>query len=208
MNADQKDIGAGFWLRWVLASFLGFAVGGMIGGFIMFAFHGELWILGFAFFGPIFGAAGGIVQWFVLRRYVARSGGWVLATAAGYTLATVAAALIFSLPYSDSAVAGMVAFAIVAGVAGGVLQWLVLRQKVAHAGWWLLASILGLFVGMGIGGPMAMTLGQSGRVLEPTIVFGILFGVGVGAIPGAALVWFLRHPKSRPGAEVVSQSAK
>jgi hypothetical protein len=208
MNADQRDIGIGFWLRWVIASFLGFAVGGMIGGFIMFAFHGELWRLGFAFFGPIFGAAGGIVQWFVLRQYIARSGGWVLATAVSYTLATVAAPLIFSLPYSDPAVAGMVTFAAVAGIVGGILQWLVLRRKIPHAGWWMLASILGLVLGMGIGGPVAMTLGQAGRELEATVVFGILFGVGVGAIPGAALVWLLKHPKSGLRAEAASQGAR
>ena len=198
MNTNQNHIGAGFWLRWVLASFLGFAVGGMIGGFVMFAFQGEFWILGFAFFGPIFGAAGGIMQWFVLRRYVARSRGWILATAVGYTLATAAAVSILSLHDSDPAVVGMVAFVIVAGVAGGLLQWLVLRHKVTHAGWWLLASILGLVVGMGIGGPIARTFGQNGRVLEPTIVFGVLFGLGVGAIPGAVLVWLLRQSESGP----------
>ena len=196
MNIDQNHVGKGFWLRWVIASFMGFAVGGMIGAFIMFAFQGELWILGFALFGPIFGAAGGIVQWFVLRRYVAQSQGWILATAVGYTLATVAAALIFSFHYSDPTVVGMVAFATVAGIAGGILQWLILRQKVAHAGWWVLASALGLSVGMGMGGPIATTLGQTGRVIEPTIVFGILFGLGVGAIPGAALAWLLRQSES------------
>ena len=196
MNTNQNDVGKGLWLQWVLASFLGFAVDGIVGGFAMFAFQGEFWILGLALFGPIFGVVGGIVQWFVLRRYVARSGGWVLATAVGYTLATVAAALIFSFPYSDPAVAGMVAFGTVAGVAGGILQWLVLRQQVARAGWWVLASILGLVVGMGIGGPVARSLGQAGRVIEPTIVFGFLFGVGVGGIPGAVLVWLLRQSKS------------
>ncbi len=196
MNTDQKNVGRGFWLRWVLASFLGFAVGGVVGGFAMFAFDDELWIAGFALFGAIFGAAGGAMQWLVLRRHVAQTGGWALATAVCYTLAGITTALIFSLPSSAVAVAGLVAFATVAGVAGGILQWLILRRKLARAGWWVLASILGLMVGMGIGGPVAMTLGQAGRVIEPTIVFGILFGVGVGAIPGAALVWLLRQSPS------------
>jgi hypothetical protein len=196
MNTNQNNVGGGFWLRWVLASFLGFAVGGVVGGFAMFAFDDELWMAGFALFGAIFGATGGAMQWLVLRRYVAYTGGWALATAVGYTLAGITTTLIFSLPSSAVAVAGLVAFATVAGVAGGILQWLILRRKLARAGWWVLASILGLMVGMGIGGPVAMTLGQAGRVIEPTIVFGILFGVGVGAIPGAALVWLLRQSPS------------
>lgn len=194
MNTNQNRVGRSFWLRWVLASFLGFAVGGVLGGFTMFAFQDELWILGFALFGAMFGAAGGAMQWLVLRRHVVQSGGWVLATAVGYTLAMVATALIFR--YSDVVITGVVAFGTVAGVAGGILQWLVLRQKVAHASWWVLASILGLVLGLGIGGPVATSLGQTGHELEATVVFGILFGLGVGAIPGAALVWLLRQSHS------------
>lgn len=203
MNSNQ--VGKGFWFRWVLASFVGFAMGGVLGGFAMFAFDGDLWIAGFALFGALFGVAGGIMQWLVLRQYVAQTGGWVLATAVGYTLAATTTALIFT--YSDIAVAGMVAFGTVAGILGGLLQWLVLRRKVAHAGWWVLANTLGLVVGMGIAGPLAISLGQAGRVIEPTIVFGTLFGVGVGAIPGTALVWLFRHPRSGQGAEAANQRA-
>jgi hypothetical protein len=196
MNTERTTVGWGFWLRWVLASFLGFAIGGVLGGFAIFTFDDELWIVGFAVFGAMFGVAGGIMQWFVLRRHLAQSGGWVLATAVGYTLAAITTALIFNLPSSNVAVAGLVAFGTVAGIVCGILQWLVLRQKVAHAGWWVPASTLSLVVGMGIGGPVAITLGQAERVIESTIVFGILFGVGVGAIPGAALVWLLRQSPS------------
>jgi hypothetical protein len=208
MNTNQNHAERDFWFRWVLASFLGFAVGGVLGGFTMFAFRGDLWILGFALFGAMFGAAGGIMQWLVLRRYVARSGGWVLATAVGYTLAVIATAWIFDLPYSNLAVAGMVAFATVAGIAGGIFQWFVLRRHVAHAGWWMLASTLGLIVGMGLGGPVAMTVGQKGHELEATVVFGILFGVGVGAIPGAVLAWLLRQSGSALSERIATQGAR
>jgi hypothetical protein len=208
MDTNQNHVGRNFWLQWVSASFLGFAIGGVLGGFTMFAFSGDLWILGFALFGAMFGAAGGIMQWMVLRRYIIQIGGWVLATTVGYSLAALTTALSFSLPSSDVAVVGLVVFGTVAGIVCGIWQWFVLRQRVAHAGWWVLASILGLIVGMGIGGPVAMSLGQAGRVIEPTIVFGVLFGLGVGAIPGAVLVWLLRQSESGSSERIATRGAQ
>jgi len=208
MNTKQNNVGWGFWLRWVVASFLGFVVGGVVGGFAGYAID-EFGIAGLAVFGAMFGAIGGVMQWLVLRRHVAQTGGWVVATAVGYTLAGITTALIFRLFMNTSAaLVGIVAFGAVAGVVGGIMQWLVLRRNVARAGWWVLASILGLVVGMGVGAPVAMALGQAGHVIESTVVFGILFGAGVGAIPGAALVWLLRQSESGSSAGTAAQGAR
>lgn len=196
MNTTQNAVGWGFWLRWMLASFLGFAMGGVLGGVTLYVFAFGEGFAGLIVFGAIFGAAGGTMQWLVLRRNVNQTGGWVLATAIGCTLAGIGTELVLRrLPFSDAFIA-LYAFAAMAGIGEGILQWLVLRRKVARAGWWVLASILGLTVGMGIGGPIAITLGQAGSAIEASIVAGVLFGLGVGAIPGAVLVWLLRQSTS------------
>ena len=59
-NTERTQVGWGFWLWWVLASAVGFAV---------------------------VRAGVGIAQWFVLRRHVSRAGWWVLASTVGYAVA-------------------------------------------------------------------------------------------------------------------------
>ena len=88
MNSNQKDLGWGFWLRWVLASVLGSAVGVVIGGFAGSAI-GE-GFAGMGAVGVIFGALLGTMQWLVMRKYVALTSWWALATAFGYFLAGIA----------------------------------------------------------------------------------------------------------------------
>jgi hypothetical protein len=209
MNTYQNAIGWGFWLRWVLASLLGFAIGGVLGDVALDALASGEGFAGMIVFGAIFGAAGGMMQWLVLRRKVNQTGGWLLATAIGCTLAGIATELVFRrVPFSEALIVAMVTFPVVYGVAGGMLQWLGLRRKVARAGWWVLANILGLTVGMGIGGPIAITLAQAGNSIGASMVLGVLFGLGVGAIPGAALVWLLRQSESGLSTGTATQGAK
>ena len=68
------------------------------------------------------------------------------------------------------------------GLVAGVLQWLVLRQTVARAGWWVLASTVGWVAGI----PIGEMVGWNG------------LGAVYGAITGAVLVGLLRqsHPPS------------
>jgi len=66
-NTERTNIATGFWLRWVLASMLGFAVGAPIGNAV------TDWA-----FTALFGAAGGFMKWLVLRRQIAGAGRWVL----------------------------------------------------------------------------------------------------------------------------------
>jgi hypothetical protein len=196
MNTTLKDIGWGFWLRWVLASFLGSAAGVVIGGSAGSAI-GE-GFAGMGTVGVIFGALLGTMQWLVMRKYVALTGWWALATAFGYFLAGIATEqwVFRQVPYSQVAVPAIVSFGAVGGIVGGIMQWLILRQHVARSGWWVVVSLVGLALGIGIGGPVALTLGQTGRGVESAIVFGVLFAVGVGAIPGAMLVWLLGQDRA------------
>jgi hypothetical protein len=127
----------------------------------------------------------GSLQWLVLRRQIAGSGWWVLASIA-------AAAVVGVVAFGVGAVhppAGWVAGVGLFGTVVGVLQWLVLRQLRARAGWWVFASTAGwLAGGPGVGFVTWLVDGPLGSFLAwPTL--GIVYGV----VTGAALVWLWRQ---------------
>jgi hypothetical protein len=76
---------------------------------------------------------------------------------------------------------------VVAGFVIGVLQWVVLRQRLSQTGWWVLASA----VGWAGGGAIAIAL------VPPD--FGFLTGTVLGAVGGAAQWLFLRRYFYRAG---------
>jgi len=195
MNTNQNNVGRGYWLAWVLASIIGFVMGALLGMSVAYGlfdrdvFDATIGITG----GIVVGATGGCLQWVVLREKVARAGWWVLASALGFaiTLGTLGA-----IGINENYVMAGILFAAVFGIAGGVLQWLVLRRAgVARAGLWVPASILGSLVAA-IGLPISSAIGAAGNYGLSAIVFGLLFGAGLGAIPGAVLVWLLRQSHS------------
>jgi hypothetical protein len=138
------------------------------------------------------GATGGYFQWVVLRERIAGAGLWGLASALGFGLAI--GALIAPSTDETFAVAGLLMAAIF-GVSSGILQWLILRRKVQRAGWWLLANLLGSWVGA-IGAPVAGVIFDAGNWGLGVLTFGLVFGAGNGAITGAALLWLLRQSSS------------
>jgi hypothetical protein len=73
---------------------------------------------------------------------------------------------------------GVVVASTVVGVVVGVLQWLVLRRRIASAGWWVLATTVGVAVGGAVG--VALDARPVGGIVTP-------------AITGGALVWLLRR---------------
>jgi uncharacterized integral membrane protein len=177
MPAERRYVGWKLWLSWVLLSGIGVALG-LAGGFAVgFAIRGAIsGVASQSVFGAVFGASVGTVQWLVLRRQVSRAGWWVLATTLGMG---VGFALVRAMTSTVSKMVGggpmygLVNGALV-GTLIGAMQWLVLRWQVSRAGWWVLASALGMAVGS--------ALGQ---------VAGQLAGV---AMTGIALVWLLRQP--------------
>jgi hypothetical protein len=62
------------------------------------------------------------------------------------------------------------------------MQWLVLRRRIASAGWWVLASIVGWVIGIAV----FLAVGWF-------VAWAVGFAV-VGAITGGALVRLLRQP--------------
>jgi uncharacterized membrane protein len=94
------------------------------------------------FFIPMVSLLTGAFQSALLRRYLPRMGGWVLATAGGWLLGI----LLIVLPdwlhwrngYSDLDLAFLSL-----GLAIGIAQWLLLRRRLPHAGWWIAATVVG-----------------------------------------------------------------
>ena len=206
MTGEKAPVSWRFWLWWVLASTVGWAVGGGLSGSL-----GSIQV-GYVG-GMTVGAAGaGMLQWLVLRQRIDRAGWWVLATA--LASAIVGALIVavgvgggrnWNLTWSADpgrvvvGLAGMGLF----GAALGALQWLVLRRRIARAGWWVLAGgmgwITGAPLGAVLGGGLSGVLGWSGSgAIDWALTWG---GVGVvyGAIMGRVLVWLLRQPA--PAAE-------
>jgi len=73
---------------------------------------------------------------------------------------------------------------VILGLAGGFMQWLVLRRRIAGTGWWVPASTLGfpaaLVIAVG-----AMRLG--GDSVATPILLGVLFGILSGILPWLVL---------------------
>ena len=123
MNTERAQVGWGFWLWWVLATFVGSAVGVVV-----------------AVLGPVLGAVGlagaRVMQWLVLRQQLSRSGWWILASSVGLAATLV----VFGVADGsgggavtgalEDAIFGAVIGAVVGAITGGVMVWM-LRQPAA-----------------------------------------------------------------------------
>jgi len=191
---------ANLWWRWAIATIAGFVMGGILGGGA--GFIGLYW-LGIVFvwiglcpynqgaiacflLGAVVAAAltlgsvVGVVQWWILRRFIRRSKWWILATALGWSgVAVSMAVLAYTNPrtpvakpdgtFSQRAIldyAELIIFAVtgvlVAAAFLGLLQWLVLRLSVRSAIWWVLMNILVWLIGSAI---MVLMLRGGGGIL-------------------------------------------
>jgi hypothetical protein len=114
------------WLSWTLAGLVGGALGGIASGLL------GLLALGLGSFGnwAVYGAALGLLQWFVLGDYRPVSAWWPLVTTTGWMFAAVGEAL-----------GGLVFAFILAGVMVGLFQFFFLR-KYTNAGVWIIGNVL------------------------------------------------------------------
>jgi hypothetical protein len=191
MNTERTNIGTGFWLQWVLASMLGFAVGAAMGNAV------TDWA-----FTALFGAVGGFMQWLVLRRQIAAAGWWVLASTLGFAIAPIAAiagvmAMSQVMSLDGNPMAAPILLGVLFGVLSAIMPWLVLRRQLARAGWWVPAHLLGSLVGGAMGIVAFHVMALIGFYQFPWAAAGAMFGAGLGAITGITLVWLLHQ--SVPG---------
>lgn len=135
---------------------------------------------------------------------------WVLASILGFAVgAAVGNAVIDSIPpmtcaqsSSDTLVDKLTNFPCMLpmlygaflGVAGGFMQWLVLRRQIAGAGWWVLASTLGFAIAvvaamtypvLSLADSLAFSL--DGNPIAAPILIGVVFGVAGGILPWIVL---------------------
>ncbi len=170
------------WFLWLLAGALGWGVGVYWGWFA----DGEPTTLQSiptnipaAYLGVVVGGTLlGVLQWLVLRRYVARAGRWVFASLGAAAVVAVVILGVGAFNADLGWVVGVSAF----GPVAGLLQWTVLRRQIPSASWWVAASSAGWVAGMPLGdlnGPPA-------------------HGAVYGAITATGLVWLLRQGTRLP----------
>lgn len=207
--SKHTSVGWAFWLWWVLASTLGWAMGFAVAAVVLWtigsagAVHSSLApVVVFA----VGGGVAGIMQWFLLRRHIPQAGWWVLASALGGALAG---------SVSDVGIPP-VSFAVV-GTVAGIMQWFVLRRCIPQAGWWVVASTVGWAVGFpvvdAVSSPVRQAVNASAIPLVSEMVsdivhIAVLFGM-MGGVPavitGIALTWLMAksnrkacHPNTSP----------
>ncbi len=175
------------WLWWILVT--------TAGGTIIGALSAPTDFFWYIFMtGLVVGAA----QWLVLRRYMQHAGWWVVASAFGWFLGInvdimtggVLAPIVELLSsvgglwkvFWLNVVSDLVIFAVL-----GVAQWLVLHRHTQHAGWWVLANVIGGAVNGAVGSTVCAAACQvGGAALSSSAGW-----AGNGAVTGIILVWLL-----------------
>jgi hypothetical protein len=191
-----------FWAAWVVASTAGIFLGFIAMYALIFLAKAivpgvnEDRLFGIAMF-PFLAVFLSTLQWIVLRRYMPRSGWWIMATIGGLVVAmAVSAGVVMliskalgdqqSLQYISPVVMSVV------GLMLGLAQLLVLHRYIRQPHWWMLASALGWFI-------LSLIIGKS---IDRTTDI-----VALGAIPaaltGLALLWLWQSPtESRTSEEI------
>lgn len=157
--------------------------------------------------GALGGAALGLTQWLVLRRYIKHVGWWIVATAIGAVIAWliglqvgVMLILIFFnnalfVKTSAALLSAIFLLGTWAGTVLGFCQWLVLRTHVRNGALWIAASALAWGLALLVAWIGAALVKPGKFELETALVgvaTGAATGVVIGAITGVALVWLLK----------------
>jgi hypothetical protein len=181
--APQKGPGWRFWFLWLMASAFGWGMGLYWGWFAdgdpIILKSLPTVILGGYLGVAVGGILVGVLQWLVLRRFIARAGRWVLTSLGA---AAVVGVVIFGVGLLNEEVGWLVGVGVF-GTVVGVLQWAVLRREVPWAGWWIVVSTVGWVVGL----PLGDTLGPPG------------LGGAYGVLTATTLVWLLREKSKSSG---------
>ncbi|BAZ17077.1 serine/threonine protein kinase [Calothrix sp. NIES-4071] len=180
-----------FLLSWILATITGVMIGGLIGFIIGFAAEfmvGAItksvtigYISGGAIFGLITGILVGAAQSLVLHQHDYKFKWWMLVTILGFTIEGI-----LSVLTGYGAKGEML---IIPSIAVGLFQWLVLRQHVRRAYWWVLASSSGGVIGIAIYKGVQYFLGNAYSIFG-----GILGLVGFGLITGICILMWRKIP--------------
>ena len=199
------------WLSWIIASLIGWTVGLIVGLSVTFN-EGLVAVT--------LGAAIGISQWFVLKSRLRNAVWWIVSSAVGVLLGVLGSGILgfpivqgvdFSLGFNIppwrpsgidiyelrvvSYVLGGPVAGLLIGTAVGTAQWLVLKQRVDRAGWWIAANGLGWAVAFLFGFLLS-------HFTKNLFIVVITTGLVGGTITAFSLVWLLGKDNNslpRPG---------
>jgi len=162
---------------------------------------------GGALYGMVFGAVFGLVvaipQWLALRSRASRAYWWVLVGTSAWAIVylvirtlfwPLAAGINFPMGFlAGGAIRGALDGA-VGGLMAGLTQWVILRKWVVQAGWWVLASLIGVTAGWLVFWLVFVSFAEAIGFGLATLVGGGIGGLVVGAISGIVLYQIWRHP--------------
>lgn len=134
-----------------------------------------------------------VAQGMIVRRYIAHSGWWVLATVVAMML--YVAVLIGAFQDPRNYLFDYGGSLLTPGILLGAGQWLVLRRHVPRAAWWIGASALGWALGILVSNVVsAVMVGYIGlhAWLDISSVSGFIGGGVYGALMGRMFVALLR----------------
>jgi hypothetical protein len=227
-----ERLGWGFYTIWILATALGAGIGFGISGAVIVklkSLGGIIWSA------LLLGAGIGGMQWVILRRYLQKSGWWVLTAIGGWAFALMIAArasVLLGFRLEDWTaeggwillVPGILILGFILGITIGVFQWLILRKQFQKSLLWILINAFGWLIGIGVGLYAGIslydflqqyatwvsrltTINPLALIIWPTILGGITTGGTVGVITGILLDQFLQSSREvNPPAPVEQKS--
>lgn len=208
MTVERNPAGWSLWPGWLAATIFGFAIATAVILTVGDTLEDTLGdVVAVPVYGILFGVLVGTLQWLVLKQYMNRVGWWIPATLVGVALSAVVMAAYDAAvqPLGLGEPTRVVVGGVLVGAIVGISQWPVLRPHVSRAGWWVLASILG----MALFAPVLSATEHLGiwdwQLFGPDKLFGYtvsylvvfifiagLAGAVHGAATGIALLWLLR----------------
>jgi len=143
---------------------------------------------------PVIGLGTGFLHYFLLRSYLPRMLGWIPATFLGWLMPFITGFFIMTVLGFNNDTFSLMLGLLLIGASVAVPQWLLLRQRVRRAYWWILAcgfgwSLVGL-LNLVTSDPLPVLLAVA---LMPAIATGIAFWL--------LLDWYPKHQlqSSLPG---------
>ncbi|MCJ7432626.1 MAG: hypothetical protein MUO77_03985 [Anaerolineales bacterium] len=113
------------WFFWIMATNLGWFLGGLIFSGLTFITSGLLI---------------GIFQWLVLQGRIVRPWRWIVSTFSGWTVGYLI--MFLGIPREFEIFDG-----VAIGLTTGIAQWVILRHELHWAGWWIIFSVVGWTTG-------------------------------------------------------------
>jgi hypothetical protein len=168
---------------WIVATCLGFAIGGPVSAFVPEYVSGNLRN---ALSYGVMSLTIALPQWLVLRGRIRQAYWWLLATTLGGLVGgpvSMLAAWNLSVTFEEVADLFTI-FAILRGTTTGIAQWLFLKTQIPHAGWWVIATSFAWYASLTIG----FNLARKVMFFSPSAILGVCYGI----ISGAAMFLLLK----------------